>query len=127
MTATSQQLQEWLTAKEDEHLEFKEAKANFHFDKLVKYCACARKRRRRFDHPGRDRQTTPPCGRQRGVRGIGANQGRADRQAETPHRSQGDRSPRRPCAGLHRAVGPIGVPVAVEGAYWMRAGKTSPR
>jgi len=33
MTATSQQLQEWLNAKEDEHLEFKEAKANFHFDK----------------------------------------------------------------------------------------------
>src|SRR5260370_21878110 len=39
MTATSQQLQEWLNAKEDEHLEFKEAKANFHFEKLVKYCA----------------------------------------------------------------------------------------
>jgi len=36
MTATSQQLQEWLNAKEDEHLEFKEAKANFHFDKLVR-------------------------------------------------------------------------------------------
>jgi hypothetical protein len=30
MTPTSQQLQKWLTAKEDEHLEFKEAKANFH-------------------------------------------------------------------------------------------------
>ena len=39
MTATSQQLQKWLNAKEDEHLEFKEAKANFHFEKLVKYCA----------------------------------------------------------------------------------------
>ncbi|MGA7498724.1 MAG: ATP-binding protein [Isosphaeraceae bacterium] len=39
MTVPKQQLQEWLSAKEDEHLEFKEAKANFHFDKLVKYCA----------------------------------------------------------------------------------------
>ena len=39
MTASSQQLQKWLNAKEDEHLEFKEAKANFHFEKLVKYCA----------------------------------------------------------------------------------------
>jgi hypothetical protein len=39
MTATSQQLQQWLNAKENEHLEFKEAKANFHFEKLVKYCA----------------------------------------------------------------------------------------
>src|ERR1700679_1097600 len=39
MTPTSQQLHRWLAAKEDEHLEFKEAKANFHFEKLVKYCA----------------------------------------------------------------------------------------
>jgi len=39
MTVSNQQLQEWLNAKEDEHLEFKEAKANFHFDTLVKYCA----------------------------------------------------------------------------------------
>jgi hypothetical protein len=29
MTESNKQLMEWLTAKEDEHLEFKEAKANF--------------------------------------------------------------------------------------------------
>ncbi|MCK6486660.1 MAG: ATP-binding protein [Phycisphaerae bacterium] len=39
MSVTLQQLQHWLTSREDEHLEFKEAKNNFHFDKLVKYCA----------------------------------------------------------------------------------------
>jgi ATP-dependent DNA helicase RecG len=39
MTATTQQLQEWLNAKENEHLEFKEAKNRFDFEKLVKYCA----------------------------------------------------------------------------------------
>ena len=39
MTVSGQQLQEWLHAKEGEHLEFKEAKNNFHFEKLVKYCA----------------------------------------------------------------------------------------
>ena len=39
MTVSGQQLQEWLNAREDEHLEFKEAKNNFHFEKLVKYCA----------------------------------------------------------------------------------------
>jgi predicted HTH transcriptional regulator len=32
-------LQVLLDDNEDEHLEFKEAKHNFHFDKLVKYCA----------------------------------------------------------------------------------------
>lgn len=39
MTITLDQLQDWLNATEGEHLEFKEAKNNFHFDKLVKYCA----------------------------------------------------------------------------------------
>ena len=39
MTVSSQQLQEWLNAKEDEHLEFKEAKNRFDFERLVKYCA----------------------------------------------------------------------------------------
>ena len=33
------QLSVWLKADEDEHLEFKEAKRDFHFDKLAKYCA----------------------------------------------------------------------------------------
>lgn len=33
-------LQEWLKAKEGEQFEFKEAKNNFHFEKLAKYC-CA--------------------------------------------------------------------------------------
>lgn len=39
MTVSNQQLLEWLNAGENEHLEFKEAKNNFHFEKLVKYCA----------------------------------------------------------------------------------------
>lgn len=36
---TVEQVDQWLTANEDEHLEFKEAKNNFHFEKLAKYCA----------------------------------------------------------------------------------------
>ena len=38
MTVSTNELQTWLNAREDEHLEFKEAKANFHFETLVKYC-----------------------------------------------------------------------------------------
>ena len=38
MSPLFQKLQEWMDATR-EHLEFKEAKANFHFDKLLKYCA----------------------------------------------------------------------------------------
>ena len=38
MMTSLDQLQTWMHAKEDEHLEFKEAKNNFHFETLVKYC-----------------------------------------------------------------------------------------
>lgn len=38
MTIAIEKLQKWLDAREDEHLEFKEAKTNFHFGTLVKYC-----------------------------------------------------------------------------------------
>ena len=39
MKTSLDQLQEWMDSKESERLEFKEAKQNFHFEKLVKYCA----------------------------------------------------------------------------------------
>ena len=124
MTPTSQQLQKWLNAKEDEHLEFKEAKSQLPFREARQILRRAGKRGRRVDHPGRDRQTTPPRGRQHGVRRTGANQGRADRQAAD--------SASRPRRSLHpdgrvlvftAPSRPIGMPIAVEGAYWMRAGE----
>ncbi len=39
MTTTFEQLVDLLSRREDEHLEFKEAKKHFDFEKLVKYCA----------------------------------------------------------------------------------------
>ncbi|MCG3185874.1 MAG: hypothetical protein IOMNBAOH_00397 [Rhodocyclaceae bacterium] len=38
MQTTPEQLQHWLAEPEGVRLEFKEAKQNFHFDKLVQYC-----------------------------------------------------------------------------------------
>lgn len=38
MQTTAEQLQHWLAEPEGVRLEFKEAKQNFHFDKLVEYC-----------------------------------------------------------------------------------------
>ncbi|MFA6033176.1 MAG: ATP-binding protein [Myxococcota bacterium] len=40
MTEQIEQLTFWMTAEEDEHLEFKEAKERFDFEELVRYC-CA--------------------------------------------------------------------------------------
>lgn len=39
MTVSSQQLQEWMNAAEGEHFEFKEARNNYDFEKLTKYCS----------------------------------------------------------------------------------------
>lgn len=38
MTTTCEQLNQWLSEPEGTNLEFKEAKHNYHFDKLVEYC-----------------------------------------------------------------------------------------
>lgn len=38
MQTTAEQLQQWLAEPEGVRLEFKEAKQNYHFDKLVEYC-----------------------------------------------------------------------------------------
>ncbi len=38
MSTTAEQLQQWLSQPEGANLEFKEAKHNFHFEKLVDYC-----------------------------------------------------------------------------------------
>jgi hypothetical protein len=38
MSAPHQQLDHWLQAAEDEHLEFKEAKNRFDFEELTNYC-----------------------------------------------------------------------------------------
>jgi ATP-dependent DNA helicase RecG len=39
MSLSLEQLQDLMNAREDEHLEFKAATVNFHFETLVKYCA----------------------------------------------------------------------------------------
>ena len=38
MPTIGKQLQHWLDEPEGTNLEFKEAKQNFHFEKLVEYC-----------------------------------------------------------------------------------------
>ena len=38
MSMALEQLSTWMKSSEDEHLEFKEAKKHFDFEKLVRYC-----------------------------------------------------------------------------------------
>ncbi|HQU47248.1 MAG TPA: ATP-binding protein, partial [Pirellulales bacterium] len=120
---SSPQIEEWLRTKEGEHLEFKEAKSNFHFEKLVKYCAA-------LANEG----------------GGSIVLGVTDRRPRKVVGSQAFADLERTKAGLIEKLRlridaqeivrpdgrvlvftapsrPIGVPVAVDGAYWMRAGE----
>jgi len=120
---STQQLQKWLNAKEDEHLEFKEARNNFHFEKLLKYCAA-------LANEG----------------GGSIVLGVSDRRPRKVVGSQAFSDLERTKAGLIERLRlrleideishpdgrivvvttpsrPLGVPIAVEGAYWMRAGE----
>ena len=123
MTTTSQKLQQWLNAKESEHLEFKEAKNNFHFEKLVKYCAAL------ANEGG-------------GSIVLGVTDKRPRRVVGSLAFADLERTKAGLIEKLHLRIEageiahpdgrvlvftapsrPIGVPVAVEGAYWMRAGE----
>ena len=123
MSVSNQQLQEWLNAKECEHLEFKEVKNNFHFEKLVKYCAA-------LANEG----------------GGSIVLGVTDTRPRQVVGSQVFNDLERTKAGLIERLRlrieaseimhpdgrvlvftapprPIGMPIAIEGAYWIRAGE----
>jgi ATP-dependent DNA helicase RecG len=123
MIVTSQQLQQWLGAKESEHLEFKEAKNNFHFEKLVKYCAAL------ANEGG-------------GSIVLGVTDKRPRRIVGSQAFADFERTKAGLIEKLHLRIEageiahpdgrvlvftapprPIGVPIAVDGAYWMRAGE----
>ena len=121
--ASMDRLRKLLAARENERLEFKEARNNFHFDKLVKYCAALAnegggsivlgvgdKRPRRIvgSHAFADIERTKAGLLERlrfrvEVEEITAAEGRV-LVFDVPSR-------------------PLGIPVGVDGAYWMRAGE----
>lgn len=123
MTVSIQQLQEWLDAKEDEHLEFKEAKNNFHFEKLLKYCAALANEGGGSIVLGVSDQRP---------RKVGGSQAFADLERTKAGLIERLRlrlmvdeifHPDGRIVVVSVPSRPIGVPISVEGAYWMRAGE----
>lgn len=123
MSTTVDQLGEWMDSKEGEHLEFKEAKQNFQFDKLVDYCAA-------LANEGGGRM----------ILGV------TDKRPRRVTGSQAFSDLERTKAGLverlrlridaeelvhpggrvlvfHVPSRPIGLPIHHQGRYWMRAGE----
>ena len=121
--ATLQQLHVWLTARENEHLELKEAKSGFHFEKLAKYCAALANEgggsiilgvtdRR----PRRVVGSTAFENLERTKAGLAERLRLRIEASEILH-------PDGRVLVFTAPARAIGVPVAVEGAYWMRAGE----
>ena len=118
------ELQGWLQAKEDEHLEFKEAKNHFDFEELVKYCAA-------LANEGGGKMALGVTDR-RPRRVIGTE---AFRDLEKTRAALTDRlrlrietevfaHPDGRVVAFRVPSRPLGVPIAIRGAYWMRSGES---
>ncbi len=122
MSATLEELDAWLSEPEGERLEFKEAKSNFHFETLAKYCAALAnegggkiifgvtdRRPRRvvgstvFEEPGRT------------VAGLVNRLGIQVTSEEIQH-------PNGRVLVFHVPPRPVGVPIQYDGVFWARAG-----
>ena len=117
-------LDAWMRSAEDEHLEFKEAKASFHFETLVDYCAALANERGgkiilgMTDRPPRrvvGSQAFPELGRTKA--GLTERLHLRIEAWEIAH-------PDGRVVVFDVPSRPIGVPIAYRGAYKMRSGES---
>lgn len=123
MASTVHELETWMKGKEDEHLEFKEAKSNFDSGKLAKYCAA-------LSNEGGGRVIFGVTN-QRPRRVVGT---RAFEDLERTKAGLVERlrlrinaeeivHPEGRVVVFHVPPRPIGMAIHIDGAYWMRAGE----
>lgn len=123
MVPTLEQLRTWLAARENEHLEFKEAKSGFHFEKLAKYCAAL------ANEGGGSIVLGVTDRRPRLVVGSAAFENLERTKAGLVERlrlrieATEIFHPDGRVVVFTAPARPIGVPISVDGAYWMRAGE----
>lgn len=121
MTISVEQVHSWLGSREDEHLEFKEASENYSFEKLVKYCAALSNEGGGSIVLGVTNSIPRSVVGTRAFQDVGRTKARvieklrlridADELSYSGKRILVFTSPPRP----------IGVPISVDGVYWMRA------
>ena len=124
MTVSINELQTWMNDKEGEHLEFKEAKNNFHFEDLVKYCiALANEGGGRMILGVTDKLPRAVVG-SRAFRGL--ERTKAGLIERLRLRVDGDeiQHPNGRVLVFQVPSRPIGVPMQYKGAYWMRGGES---
>ncbi|MFN8634275.1 MAG: ATP-binding protein [Chloroflexota bacterium] len=118
------QLEDWMNDDEDEHLEFKEAKSNFHFETLADYCAAlANERGGKIILGVTDRRPRRVVGSQAFSELGRTKAGLIERLHlrieawEAPH-------PDGRVVVFDVPSRPIGVPISYKAAYRMRAGES---
>lgn len=123
MPLTPEQIDEWLSGKEDEHLEFKGAMSSFDSERLVKYCAAL------SNEGGGSILLGVSDKHPRCVVGTSAFQNIEKIKSWLVERlrlridAQEVQHPDGRVLVFTAPARPIGVPIAVKGAYWMRAGE----
>jgi len=127
MTVAVEKLQKWLGAKEDEHLECKEAKTNFHVETLVEYgVALANEGGGKMILGVTDKLPRTVVGSQ-----VFAHLERTKAGLIERLRLRVDveeiQHPDGRVLVLQVPSRPIGMPLQYEGAYWMRGGRNRAR
>jgi len=123
VTTTLGQLVDLLALKEDEHLEFKEAKNHFDFEKLVKYCAAlANEGGGRIVLGVTDKRPRRVVGTQEFESLERTKAGLVDRlrlriDADVIQHPEGR------VVVVDVPQRPVGFPIQYKGAYWMRSGE----
>ena len=124
MSVSTHELQSWMNAKEDERLEFKEAKTQFHFEKLAKYCvALANEGGGRMILGVTDK---PPCiviGSQ-AFRNLERTKAGLIERLRLRLDVEEIQHPDGRLLVFQVPPCPIGVPLEYQGAYWMRGGES---
>lgn len=122
MIVNLHELEEWLRKPEGEHLEFKAARENFHFDKLLRYCAAlANEGGGKMILGVTDKRPRKVVGTNafpEPERTVGSLVERLRLKAEAQEISH----PGGRVLVFHVPSRPVGMPLGIGGAYWMRAG-----
>jgi len=123
MSVSEKQLEAWLHKRENEHLEFKEAKRRYDFEELVRYCAAlANEGGGKMILGVTDRPPRKVVGTQAFPDLERTKSGLIERLRLRVDIDEIEFEERRVLI-VHVPPRPIGVPIDVKGAYWMRAGE----
>ena len=124
MTTTLEQLKTWMDGREDEHIEFKEAKNQLDFDNLVSYCvALANERGGKLVLGVTDKRPRHVVG-SRAFANLGKIQNQLLNRLQIRIDADEVSHPSGRVVVFHVPSRPLGSPLSNDGRYLMRSGKS---